>query len=125
MNRRLLIFVSMIFMLALFLAACGGGSNTNTEGTEDTTNEGTEENETQNEVEEEPEESEDSDEVITLRLAENQPDDYPTTIGDYEFARLVEEKTNGRYKIEVYSGGQLGDEVSTRSEERRVGKECK
>src|SRR5690625_4276502 len=89
MNRRLLIFVSMIFMLALFLAACGGGSNTNTEGTEDTTNEGTEENETQNEVEEEPEESEDSDEVITLRLAENQPDDYPT-----------------------------------RSEERRVGKEC-
>jgi len=112
MNRRLLIFVSMIFMLALFLAACGGGSNTNTEGTEDT-NEGTEENETQNEVEEEPEESEDSDEVITLRLAENQPDDYPTTIGDYEFARLVEEKTNGRYKIEVYSGGQLGDEVST------------
>src|SRR5690625_2547259 len=113
MNRRLLIFVSMIFMLALFLSACGGGSNTNTEGTEDTTNGGKEENETQNEVEEETEKTEDSDEVITLRLVENKHDDYTTTIGDYEVARLVKEKTNGRYKIEVYSGGQLGDEVST------------
>ncbi|WP_101842790.1 TRAP transporter substrate-binding protein [Halobacillus sp. Marseille-P3879] len=54
----------------------------------------------------------DSADTVKLRLAENQPDDYPTTIGDKEFARLVEEKTEGRYEIEVYSGGQLGDEVS-------------
>jgi tripartite ATP-independent transporter DctP family solute receptor len=46
----------------------------------------------------------------TLILAENQPADYPTTIGAKEFARLVEEKTNGRYEIKVYHGGQLGDE---------------
>lgn len=50
--------------------------------------------------------------TVVLKLAENQPEDYPTTIGDKEFARLVEEKTNGRYKVEVYSGGQLGDEKS-------------
>ncbi|SHM16527.1 tripartite ATP-independent transporter solute receptor, DctP family [Caldanaerovirga acetigignens] len=49
---------------------------------------------------------------LVLKLAENQPEDYPTTIGDKEFARLVEEKTNGRIKIEVYAGGQLGDEKS-------------
>lgn len=48
-----------------------------------------------------------------LRLAENQPADYPTTLGDLEFARLVEERTNGRIKIQVYYGGQLGDEKST------------
>ncbi|PWU69496.1 TRAP transporter substrate-binding protein [Gracilibacillus dipsosauri] len=53
-----------------------------------------------------------SGETITLKLAENQPEDYPTTVGDKEFARLVEEKTDGRYKIDVYAGGQLGDEVS-------------
>lgn len=53
-----------------------------------------------------------NDEAITLILAENQVDDYPTSIGDYEFARLIEEKTNGRYKVEVYTGGQLGDEKS-------------
>lgn len=50
--------------------------------------------------------------VITLRLADNHPDDYPTVIGDKKFAELIEEKTNGRYKVEVYSGGQLGDEKS-------------
>lgn len=54
----------------------------------------------------------DSEEAITLRLAENHPEDYPTTIGDKKFAELVEEKTDGRYKVDVYAGGQLGDEKS-------------
>lgn len=49
---------------------------------------------------------------MTLRYAENQPEDYPTTKGAYEFARIVDEKTNGRIKVEVYYGGQLGDEKS-------------
>ncbi|WP_211117162.1 TRAP transporter substrate-binding protein [Sporosarcina ureilytica] len=53
-----------------------------------------------------------SDETITLKLADNHPEDYPTVIGDKKFAELVEEKTNGRYKIDVYAGGQLGDEKS-------------
>jgi len=51
-----------------------------------------------------------SDAPIVLRLAENHGADYPTTQGDYEFARLVEERTDGRIKIEVYPGAQLGDE---------------
>lgn len=50
---------------------------------------------------------------MVLRLADNQPEGYPTVIGDREFARLVEERTNGRIKIEVYPGGILGDEPST------------
>lgn len=49
-------------------------------------------------------------ETIVLRLAETHPADYPTTQGDYEFARLVEERSNGRIKIEVYPGSQLGEE---------------
>lgn len=52
-------------------------------------------------------------ENITMRLADNQPDGYPTVIGAREFARLVEERTDGRIKIEVYPGGILGDESST------------
>ncbi len=51
-------------------------------------------------------------EIMVLKLAEVQPEDYPTTIGDKEMARIVEEKTNGRIKIDVYAGGQLGDEKS-------------
>jgi tripartite ATP-independent transporter DctP family solute receptor len=51
-----------------------------------------------------------SGEQIVLRLAETHGADYPTTKGDYEFARLVEERSNGRIKIEVYPGSQLGEE---------------
>ncbi len=55
-------------------------------------------------------ETEKSSEPVVLRLAETHGADYPTTKGDYEFARLVEERTDGRIKIEVYPGSQLGEE---------------
>jgi tripartite ATP-independent transporter DctP family solute receptor len=45
-----------------------------------------------------------------LRLAETHPQDYPTTKGDYEFARLVKERSNGRMVVEVYHSKQLGEE---------------
>lgn len=47
-----------------------------------------------------------------FRLAENQPPDYPTTVASKKFAELVNERTKGRIKIEVYPSGQLGDEKS-------------
>jgi tripartite ATP-independent transporter DctP family solute receptor len=50
--------------------------------------------------------------TVTLRLADNQPDDYPTVVGCKEFARLVKERTNGRITIEVYPSAQLGDAKS-------------
>ena len=49
---------------------------------------------------------------VVLRLADNQPLNYPTVMGDEEFARLVGEYTNGRIKVEVYPQGQLADEKS-------------
>lgn len=47
---------------------------------------------------------------IVMRLAETHPIDYPTTKGDLEFARLVEERSRGRIKIEVYPNAALGEE---------------
>lgn len=47
-----------------------------------------------------------------FRYAENQAADYPTTLGAYEFARLVDEATGGRIKIKVYPSAELGDERS-------------
>jgi tripartite ATP-independent transporter DctP family solute receptor len=47
-----------------------------------------------------------------FRYAENQPEDYPTTVAAKKFADLVFQKTYGRIKIEVYAGAQLGDEKS-------------
>jgi tripartite ATP-independent transporter DctP family solute receptor len=50
--------------------------------------------------------------TITFRLAEAHPSDYPTTLADKEFARLVEERTEGRIIIKVYDSQQLGEEKS-------------
>ncbi|SFD88494.1 tripartite ATP-independent transporter solute receptor, DctP family [Lentibacillus persicus] len=57
---------------------------------------------------------------ITLRLSEPQVDDYPDSIAEKEFAKKVEELSDGRIKIEVYTGGQLGDEKTT-IEQTQVG----
>ncbi|PKM49658.1 MAG: C4-dicarboxylate ABC transporter [Firmicutes bacterium HGW-Firmicutes-7] len=51
-----------------------------------------------------------SKDAIVFRLAEIHPTDYPTTLADKEFARLVEERTNGRIIIKVYDSQQLGEE---------------
>jgi tripartite ATP-independent transporter DctP family solute receptor len=43
--------------------------------------------------------------------AENQSDGYPTSKGAYYFASLVEERTDGRIRIVVYTSAQLGREA--------------
>lgn len=47
---------------------------------------------------------------MSFKLAENQPQGYPTVVASQKFAELVKERTKGRILIEVYAGGQLGDE---------------
>lgn len=59
--------------------------------------------------------------TITLNLAENQAEGYPTTLADYEFARLVNERTDGRIKIEVYSGGTIYGEETGAIEALQIG----
>lgn len=51
--------------------------------------------------------------TITLRLSEAQADNYPDSLAEKAFAKMVEEKSNGRIKIDIYTGGQLGDEKTT------------
>ena len=46
-----------------------------------------------------------------LFYAENQTSDYPTTLGAQKFADLVYEKTDGRIKILVKYGAELGSEM--------------
>jgi tripartite ATP-independent transporter DctP family solute receptor len=50
---------------------------------------------------------------IVLKAADVQPEDYPTTMGLKYMAKLLDEKTQGRIKMEVYAGGQLGGEKET------------
>lgn len=49
---------------------------------------------------------------FVFTYAENQSEDYPTTLGGFHFAALVEERTEGRIRIIVYANGELGDEKS-------------
>jgi tripartite ATP-independent transporter DctP family solute receptor len=48
-----------------------------------------------------------------LFLAEAQQVDHPTTKGDYEFAKLVNQRTNGRIEIKVIAKSGLGSEKDT------------
>lgn len=43
--------------------------------------------------------------------AENQTKDYPTTMGGMRFAALVEERTQGRIRIQVRAEGEFGSEA--------------
>lgn len=52
-------------------------------------------------------------EKITLKLSTDQDEKFVTTIALQKFADDMSERTGGRIKVEVYSGGQLGDEKSS------------
>ncbi len=48
-----------------------------------------------------------------LRSSDTHPDGYPTVEAVKYFGQLVEERTGGRYKVEVYHSSQLGQEADT------------
>lgn len=51
--------------------------------------------------------------TITLRSADIHPDGYPTVEAVKYFGQVVEQKTNGRIKVQVFNSGQLGQEKDT------------
>jgi len=59
--------------------------------------------------------------TTVLKLSEVHAEGYPTTLADQEFARLIEEATNGRIKVEVYSGGTLYDQETGSIEALQMG----
>lgn len=87
--KKLTSLIFIISLPTLLLVACGGNADSpnNTEGN-----------------------TKDDAETVTLRLAENQPDDNPVTVAMFKFAELAEKKSNGSIKVEVYPNAQLGGE---------------
>ncbi|NOG70618.1 TRAP transporter substrate-binding protein [Roseicella sp. DB1501] len=55
---------------------------------------------------------------ITLRAADIHPDGYPTIEGVKLMGRLVEERTSGRIKIQMFHSRQLGEEKDTLEQTR-------
>ncbi len=58
---------------------------------------------------------------FVFTYAENQSDGYPTSMGAKYFAELVEERTNGRIKILVYTSAELGREADVIAQMRYGG----
>ena len=82
--------VILCLILVLAMSGCGGGNDTAEPAPGDQTGETNEQ-------------------IIVMKLANaNPPGDIRDQVSQ-KFAELVEEKTNGRVKVEVYSGGTLGD----------------
>lgn len=52
---------------------------------------------------------------VTARLGTSLPDTHPQTLGAREFARLVNEKTDGDVTVQVFSNGMLGNDVNMTS----------
>lgn len=48
--------------------------------------------------------------TYNFRLAETHAADYPTTLADKHFAQLVDERSDGRIKIDVFPSAVLGEE---------------
>jgi tripartite ATP-independent transporter DctP family solute receptor len=56
--------------------------------------------------------------TVTLRSADIHPDGYPTVEGVKVMARLVEQRSNGHLKINVFHSRQLGEEKDTLEQTR-------
>lgn len=104
--KKLVSLLLAIMMVTALFAGCAKDEEPKTE----TKTESNTASKTEDKKEDKKEEVKADVEPMVLRLAETHPGDYPTTLGDIEFARLVEEKTEGRIKIEVYHSKQLGEE---------------
>lgn len=51
--------------------------------------------------------------TVTLRSADIHPDGYPTVEAVKYFGQVLEQKSNGKYKVQVFFAGQLGGEKET------------
>lgn len=102
------IFLMMLSALALVLAACGNGGDSqeaeNGEGEESTA-----ESNGQNGSEQ----ASGDDEQITWSLGHLSNEDHIWHQTSEEFARLVDEKTDGQINIDIFPNSQLGGEVDT------------
>lgn len=113
MTKKAAVILSLA-MSVMALAGCG--TNTGADKVTDTVTQ-----QTKKQEETEAAAPSQTSDTIVLRLAETQTETYPATMGAIEFARLVNERSGGRIKIEVFPGGQLGGDEQAIIEQVQFG----
>ncbi|MGI6030461.1 MAG: DctP family TRAP transporter solute-binding subunit [Eubacteriales bacterium] len=96
-NMKRILAVSMVLCMALGLASCKV-SNSNSGNSGNTGNEGEDGGPTGN---------------YTIRIACENSESYPATLGLAAMEKYVEEKSGGAVQVDIYAGGQLGGEEET------------
>lgn len=97
--------------LATTMVACGGDSGTTSGTTADTSSSSSSDGATASTPAS----------VTVLRLADTLTETYPATAGAAEFARLVEEYSEGSIVVELYTGGILGSDEAQVVEQLQFG----
>ena len=95
---RKMIALILAATMILALASCGGGNGQSSNGSSGSGNGGG-----------------NNGQVYTLKIGNTVSDIDPTNEGYQYFKEILEERTNGQIQVSIFS----------RSEERRVGKECR
>jgi TRAP-type transport system periplasmic protein len=88
--KKRIIALLLAMVMVFTLCACGGGSNGSSAGDEDV-----------------------GDETYTIRIACENSDSYPSTLGLYQMEKYIESHTDGKVQVEVCASGQLGGEEET------------
>ena len=89
MKKRILCITLVFILVSMSLLGCSSSSNgNNSTPTEETKSE-----------------------LVTLKFALTVPSTHPYSIASQNFAKLVEEKSNGSMKIELYYDGALGGDA--------------
>lgn len=91
--KKLSFFIGFVFIISISLAACS--SSTSSSAPEETDGKS---------------ESEQSDDIIDIKVGHIAPDDHSYTKGIEAFAEAVEEESDGRVRFEIFGNGQLGGE---------------
>lgn len=103
MKKRLLwgVFLGLAIMLT--------GCSQSTQGTDENKISKTED---VNQTEEKETSAESDSEAIVLKVGLHNPENHPLCQGIKKFDEILDEKTNGRIRLEIYYGGQLGDKAT-------------
>lgn len=108
--KKIISIVLVLVLMATLMTACGE----NEQDVDSTiSSQSTTEKDDDKEMEEEVNtETEEPVETITLRCGLNNPDSHPLVQGMFRFNEILMEKSGGKYEIEFFTGGQLGDKTT-------------